>query len=542
MEWNELPGDVTINCKSADDFQSLSDNPQSLLLVLAALNETEEGPQSILRRMVVGSSSHDIEISQQLQSEIANSSVATQSSISLLKSPDSNDAIAENANTNFHRLVAMVFGTSKKDARKVGTALATLLSAQRKTCSTCAVYLPSNVTKDYLQELVVSIWIKLYKDERYKSKQTAATSSDGKKKKNGPLTLELLLFNNASSSSTSNLTSSIPSILNSAASLARGVYMARDIVNAPHNVLNSLSLAETAQRLARKYKKVLSCRVFDQEECERRKMGAFLAVARGSETPGRFIHLKYTPRNPTKTCRRIALVGKGLLFDTGGYNIKTSMMECMKFDCGGAAAVLGAARAIAELQPPNVEVHFVVAACENMINERAYVPSDILIASNGKTIEVINTDAEGRLTLADALVFADKELQCEEIVEMSTLTGACMVALGSSVAGMWTSDEDISLMLRTASETVGEKLWRMPLNEEDYGDQIKSKIADLKNLGGKHGGAISAALFLRHFVDTDKPFAHIDMAGPVWDYKASMASGWGVKLATEWVRLHTNLE
>ena len=162
-------------------------------------------------------------------------------------------------------------------------------------------------------------------------------------------------------------------------------------------------------------------------------MGAYLGVARGSETEPQFIHLTYTPPGPIH--KKIAVVGKGLLFDTGGYNIKTQMMEMMKFDCGGAAAVLGAAQAIGSLEPPGVEVHFIVAACENMINDKAMVPSDILTASNGKTIEVMNTDAEGRLTLADALVYADKELGCESIIELSTLTGACMVALGKSEIG-----------------------------------------------------------------------------------------------------------
>jgi leucyl aminopeptidase len=272
-------------------------------------------------------------------------------------------------------------------------------------------------------------------------------------------------------------------------------------------------------------------------ECERFGMGAFLGVARGSETQPQFIHLTYRPRNRWRKhiLKRLGLVGKGVLFDTGGYNIKTGMMELMKFDCGGAAAVLGAARTIAELQPDNVEVHFCVAACENMISERAYVPSDILTASNGRTIEVMNTDAEGRLTMADALVYVDKELDCDEIVELSTLTGACMVSLGASLSGFWTSSDSLAEELMSVSKSCGEQMWRMPLVEE-YKEQLKSKIADIKNLGTRYGGAISAALFLQHFVEGGKPFAHIDMAGPVWDQKAGQASGWGVKLVTEWVQ------
>lgn len=206
----------------------------------------------------------------------------------------------------------------------------------------------------------------------------------------------------------------------------------------------------------------------------------------------------------------------------------------MKFDCGGSAAVLGAARAIGELAPPDVEAHFIVAACENMISGKAVVPSDILTASNGKTIEVLNTDAEGRLTLADALVYADKELNCERIIELSTLTGACMISLGQDIAGVWTDNDDLAKELEDISKTTGDKSWRMPM-EKGYNKQLESKVADIKNIGGKYGGAITAALFLQNFVSKKKPFAHIDIAGPVWDDSIG-ATGYGAKLVTEWVR------
>ena len=195
---------------------------------------------------------------------------------------------------------------------------------------------------------------------------------------------------------------------------------------------------------------------------------------------------------------------------------------------------IGAARAVAALKPPGVEAHFVVAACSNMINEKGVVPSDILTASNGKTIEVLNTDAEGRLTLADALVYCDKEVDCESIIELSTLTGACMVALGNKVSGVWTDDEDLATELADVSKSTEEKAWRMPL-EKAYNDDLKSKIADIKNLGGRYGGAITAALFLQNFVSKKKPFAHIDIAGPVWD-DGTGATGYGSKLVAEWVR------
>lgn len=315
--------------------------------------------------------------------------------------------------------------------------------------------------------------------------------------------------------------------------IASGVFMTKDIVNAPHNVLNSESLADTAKRLADDSRGRLTCIILDKSECEKRGMGAFLGVARGSETEPQFIHLIFTP--PSGLVRKkIAVIGKGLLFDTGGYNIKTQMMEYMKFDCGGAAAVLGAARTIAEIAPDGVEVHFIVAACENMISGKAMVPSDILTASNGKTIEVMNTDAEGRLTLADALVYADKELDCEAIVELSTLTGACMVALGKGICGFWTGDENLAKQLEFASKLTGEKAWRMPLPKE-YREELDSTFADIKNVGTRYGGAITAALFLNEFVSKKKPFAHIDIAGPVWNDKTG-ATGFGVKIITEWIK------
>ena len=165
------------------------------------------------------------------------------------------------------------------------------------------------------------------------------------------------------------------------------------------------------------------------------------------------------------------------------------------------------------------------------------VPSDVLTASNGKTIEVINTDAEGRLTMADALVYADKEVGCDSIIELSTLTGACMVALGKKICGVWTSDDDLAMQLSEVSQVTGEKSWRMPL-ETEYNDQLESKIADISNCGTRYGGAITAALFLQNFVD-DKPYAHIDIAGPVWDDK-TCATGFGAKTVTEWIKKNGN--
>jgi leucyl aminopeptidase len=414
--------------------------------------------------------------------------------------------------------------------RKVAESVVSTLNTEKGVTS-CGILLPEKClsstekSSSFLSECSSSILSGLYADTRYKGK----VEDDS----NSVKTIDFIVT--ASSDDVDQKAVSVA--VHRGVTLAKGVYLAKDIVNAPHNSLNSCGLATVAKTIAAQSGGRLSCRILETSDCEKRGMGAFLGVARGSETGPKLIHLTYKskPRkraNKDIPLKKLGVVGKGLLFDTGGYNIKTAMMELMKFDCGGAAAVLGAAYTIATLQPEGVEVHFVVAACENMINERAVVPGDVLTAANGKTIEVLNTDAEGRLTMADALVYIDKEVGCDCIIELSTLTGSCIGALGTAMSGLWTDDEDLLETLKFAAKATGDKLWHMPL-EKSYGDEIKSKVADLKNIGGKYAGAITAALFLTNFVDK-KPFAHIDMAGPVWSAKIG-ATGWGTKLVTEWV-------
>jgi leucyl aminopeptidase len=213
-----------------------------------------------------------------------------------------------------------------------------------------------------------------------------------------------------------------------------------------------------------------------------------------------------------------------------------SGIETMKMDMGGAAATLGAAKAIGQIKP-DVEVHFVSAVTENMISGQAMHPGDILTASNGKTIEVNNTDAEGRLTLADALVFTEK-LGVDAIVDLATLTGACIIALGNDIGGLWATDDALASQLKTAAAAAGEKFWQMPL-EEKYFDGLKSPIADMKNTGPRPGGSITAALFLKQFVK-ETPWAHLDVAGPVWTEKEdglnnTGATGFPVRTLVNWV-------
>ncbi|WP_414528596.1 leucyl aminopeptidase [Nodularia chucula] len=316
--------------------------------------------------------------------------------------------------------------------------------------------------------------------------------------------------------------------------IVSGVNLARELVAAPANEVTPITLAETAQAIATEHG--IEVKILEREDCEKLGMGAFLGVAQASELPPKFIHITYKPQGTPK--RKLAIIGKGLTFDSGGLNIKGagSGIETMKMDMGGAGTTLGAAKAIAQIKP-DVEVHFISAATENMISGHAMHPGDILKASNGKTIEVNNTDAEGRLTLADALVYADK-LGVDAIVDLATLTGACIIALGDDIAGLFTPDDALAAQLEEAAETAGEKLWRMPM-EEKYFEGLKSGIADMKNTGPRAGGSITASLFLKQFVK-DTPWAHLDVAGPVWadkenGYNSAGATGYGVRTLVNWV-------
>jgi leucyl aminopeptidase len=315
-----------------------------------------------------------------------------------------------------------------------------------------------------------------------------------------------------------------------------GVELARELVAAPPNVATPQHLADTAAAIARDFDAQLQ--LLERDDCAALGMGAYLGVAKGSDLAPKFIHLTIRPAGPVH--RRIALVGKGLTFDSGGYNLKTagSQIEMMKYDMGGSAAVLGAARALAELKPAGVEVHVIVAACENMISGGAIHPGDILTASNGKTIEINNTDAEGRLTLADALVYACK-LEPDAVVDLATLTGACVIALGEEIAGLWSNNDDLADALLNAAEAEGEGLWRMPLRAS-YKAGLKSPYADLKNTGPRPGGSITAALFLQDFVTPKLAWAHLDIAGTVWSDKGrgqdpAGATGFGVRTLVHWV-------
>ncbi len=317
--------------------------------------------------------------------------------------------------------------------------------------------------------------------------------------------------------------------------ICSGVELARELVGAPPNSLTPAELANQAKSISTNFN--LGIKILDKKECLSKGMGAFLAVSQGSDLDPKFIHLTYNPKGKVK--KRIAMVGKGLTFDSGGYNLKVgaSQIEMMKYDMGGSAAVIGAARAIAQIRPEEVEIHFLIATCENMVNGSAVHPGDIVKASNGKTIEINNTDAEGRLTLADALVYAC-ELKPNAIVDLATLTGACVIALGEEIAGLWSNSDELANQLEQSSEACGELLWRMPL-QKSYKEGLKSMLADIKNTGPRAGGSITAALFLNEFIKEGIQWAHIDIAGTCWtdkdrDINPAGATGFGVRTLVNW--------
>ena len=311
---------------------------------------------------------------------------------------------------------------------------------------------------------------------------------------------------------------------------AQAMNFTRDLANTPAQIATPEMLAQTAKDI-----QGLEVKIYDKKEIEDMKMGAYLAVGQGSVNEPKFIHMKYIPSNPKK---RIAIIGKGICFDSGGLDLKpASSMLTMKDDMSGAACVLGVMKAVAQLKP-DIEVNGIIAACENMPSGNSYKPGDILTAKNGKTIEVDNTDAEGRLTLADALCYAC-ELNVDEVIDIATLTGACMVALGTYASGiMGNNGELVKNLIKTANNS-GELYWELPMIE-DYFDSLKSDIADMKNTGSRWGGASTAGLFLKEFVEDSVKWAHIDIAGTAFLEKPQKefiagATGAGVRTLLNYI-------
>ncbi len=317
--------------------------------------------------------------------------------------------------------------------------------------------------------------------------------------------------------------------------IASALNFARDLSNEQPNYATPTKLAEIAQSF-----KDLDVKVYEQDEIEKMGMGAFLGVAKGSSQPPKFIHMRYQYKGSQKaSARKIALIGKGICFDSGGLDIKPpSSMLNMKDDMSGAAAILGVMSVLKELKP-NCEVHGIIAACENMPGCSAYKPGDILTAKNGKTIEVDNTDAEGRLTLADALCYAC-ELGVDEVIDIATLTGACVVALGNVASGIMGNHQPTIDKLIKCANSGGEKMWQLPMFDE-YKESLQSDVADMKNTGSRMGGAQTAGIFLQNFVKKVH-WAHIDVAGTAFIEKpmgefCKGATGAGVRTLINYLML-----
>ncbi|TYO99296.1 leucyl aminopeptidase [Geothermobacter ehrlichii] len=318
-----------------------------------------------------------------------------------------------------------------------------------------------------------------------------------------------------------------------AAAVCAGVRLARDLVNLPGNAKAPEELARQAEQLAEE--EAIECTIFDRCRLEKEGFGALLGVAQGSSREPRLITLEY--RGADSGQKPIALVGKGVVFDAGGISLKPAeKMDEMKMDMAGAAAVLGTLRAAARLRLP-INLVGIVPAVENLPSGTAYRPGDILTSLSGKTIEVLNTDAEGRLILADALTWAGR-FEPEAIIDLATLTGACIIALGHHASAVLGNNQGLVRQLLAAGERSGERLWQLPL-WDDYGQQLKSKVADLKNIGGRAAGTITAAAFLKAFVGKNR-WAHIDIAGTAWkdqeeDYRSFGGSGVGVRLLIDFL-------
>ena len=381
-----------------------------------------------------------------------------------------------------------------------------------------SILLPwQNLDKNAIKIAFEAIRLSTYKDNRFNKKKDEESNLQE---------VEFIVEENLSSIS-----------FKESESLCEGVEFARRLVAAPPNSLTPLEMSVKAREIAKSHD--LEIHILEKEQCKEMKMDAYLAVAKGSDLEPKFIHLIHKPKGPIR--KKIALVGKGLTFDSGGYNLKVgaSQIEMMKYDMGGSAAVLGAAKALGGIKPEDIEIHFIVAACENMINGSAVHPGDVIRASNGKTIEINNTDAEGRLTLADALTYASN-LKPDTIIDLATLTGACVIALGNDIAGLWSNNDNLAKEIIESGKKAGEVIWQMPL-QESYREGLKSHIADMKNTGPRPGGSITAALFLEEFFDQNINWAHIDIAGTCWTDKnkginPSGATGFGVRTLVQWIK------
>jgi len=420
------------------------------------------------------------------------------------------------------RIIVLGLGEKEDDKKTLRKSYAALTRAckSNKTEKLLAWFLPN---PELLTETMILV---AYEFTKYKSKK----DSSNKDKKLS----ELKILSDAISAQDKKK-------VKNAQIIAESTYIARDLVWEPASVLTPTYLANEAKQIDQK---IVPVTIKEANECKKLGMGSFLAVAQGSDQPPKFIEFNYQGNGKTK--KHIVLIGKGVTFDSGGLSLKPAKaMEMMKEDMAGAAAIIAIMNAISKLQPSGLQITAIIAATENMPSGKAYKPGDVITAMNGKTIEVNNTDAEGRLTLADAVAYASNK-NPDEIIDFATLTGACTVALGNVCAGLMGNDQDLINRLKTSAENTGELVWQLPLYDE-YKSGLKSTIADLINAGsGGKAGAQNGALFIQEFVGKQKisekqiPWAHIDIAGPCWfeqemDWSPKGASGTPVRMILDYL-------
>jgi len=421
-----------------------------------------------------------------------------------------------------HVILTKIFADEKFDVDKFRELMSrTIINLKDENISNIQIELPHyKIFKDYYssseyyyQTFVEGIHLGNYTFDKYKSE------------KKDPRNLRI----NFSISS-----KEVKSAIKKGENVLNAVDFAKDLSNEPAITLTPAELVKRTNKELSKYG--VQVTVFNKSELKKRKMNSLLAVAEGSDNPPYLLLLKYKPNK--KAIKKIALVGKGVTYDSGGYSIKPSdgMIE-MNADMAGASTVVGTILAAAKLKLP-VELIGIIPAVENMISGRAFKPGDIISTSSGTTIEVKNTDAEGRLILADALEYTSK-LKPDEIIDFATLTGACVVALGEFTAGLFTKNDEIAKTINESSEKTFEKIWRLPF-WDDFNEGLKSDLADTSNLGPRWGGAITAGKFLERFVDKDIPWAHVDLAGPALKHKfrsytEKYNTGYGVRLMIDYL-------
>ncbi len=424
------------------------------------------------------------------------------------------------------RLLAIGAGKAKNFGhvelrRAAGTAVRTLKSRMIKSCAIAVPELTAGA-EEALRAIVEGAYIADFDPDTYRSERKDQSMNEITIA--APPGLDPVKLQNA---------------IDQARIVGESQNFTRELVNEPSNRLTPTMLADRAKSMSQAVG--LRCEVMGPDKIKELKMGAFWSVAQGSEEEPRLIVIRYEPQGaPEKPV--LGLVGKGITFDTGGISIKPADgMEKMKYDMAGGAAMIGAMRAIALLKP-KVKVIAIVCATENMPSGKAQKPGDVQIAMSGKAIEIINTDAEGRLVLADGLHYA-RTLGCTHLIDAATLTGACVVALGNVNAGVFANDDDAYQHFSRGLQRSGEKFWRLPLDTE-YLEAIRSNIADIMNSGGRWGGAITAAMFLKEFVE-DTPWLHLDIAGTAWldenkSWIAKGPSGIAVRSLVEFVRSYEN--